>query len=382
MTAVVRTAVPTQHAARTYLPNPTRQGIALCLSGGGFRAALFHLGAVRRLYELGVLDSVRTIAATSGGTMLSAFLAHRCREWYGHDLTWDEWEHAIAAPFRKIASRNINTIPVLIGWLPWNWMNNAGLESMADACERRDVTRQVTSELPEHPRFLFKAADLVSGGEFMFERGTAPSFRVAVAVAVASCYPGFFRPFTVPKPIRIALVDGGVHDDRAIEPVWRTHERLLISDGGDVLRPQWGESILWSLFRSAGVLWNQSQVVQKRWLISNFIAGQLHGAYWSIDSSPAHYEDDVTAPVGYSPALARDLIATIRTDYDAFSDAEAAVLENHGYLMAEAAARAHLDDLPHRSRPIRVPHPAWMSEPDVRRALRNSSKKKFFGRWS
>ena len=29
------------------------RGIGLCLSGGGFRATLFHLGAIQRLFELG-----------------------------------------------------------------------------------------------------------------------------------------------------------------------------------------------------------------------------------------------------------------------------------------------------------------------------------------
>ena len=32
-----------------------REGVALCLSGGGYRAALFHLGALQRLHETGWL---------------------------------------------------------------------------------------------------------------------------------------------------------------------------------------------------------------------------------------------------------------------------------------------------------------------------------------
>ena len=46
-----------------------REGTALCLSGGGFRAALFHLGALRRLSELGVLSQVDTISAVYTPTM-------------------------------------------------------------------------------------------------------------------------------------------------------------------------------------------------------------------------------------------------------------------------------------------------------------------------
>src|ERR1700687_328300 len=50
-----------------------RHGIALCLSGGGFRASLFHLGCLRRLRELGILDQVRTISSVSGGSIVSGF---------------------------------------------------------------------------------------------------------------------------------------------------------------------------------------------------------------------------------------------------------------------------------------------------------------------
>ena len=40
----------TDHAAEEFLPfpQPRRHGVALCLSGDGYRAALVHLGALRR----------------------------------------------------------------------------------------------------------------------------------------------------------------------------------------------------------------------------------------------------------------------------------------------------------------------------------------------
>src|SRR5438309_7042658 len=67
---------PTEHAESTYLPRRERHGVALCLSGGGYRAALFHLGAVRRLNELGVLGRIDTITSVSGGSILAAHLAN------------------------------------------------------------------------------------------------------------------------------------------------------------------------------------------------------------------------------------------------------------------------------------------------------------------
>jgi len=47
---------PAVQAAAYLAPSSREEGIALCLSGGGFRASLFHLGALRRLHEVGILQ--------------------------------------------------------------------------------------------------------------------------------------------------------------------------------------------------------------------------------------------------------------------------------------------------------------------------------------
>ena len=47
-------------------------GIALALSGGGFRASFFHIGVLRRLAELGLLEQVRVISCVSGGSIAGA----------------------------------------------------------------------------------------------------------------------------------------------------------------------------------------------------------------------------------------------------------------------------------------------------------------------
>ena len=42
--------------------------IILCLSGGGLRATLFHIGCIRALRENSLLQNVSQIFAVSGGT--------------------------------------------------------------------------------------------------------------------------------------------------------------------------------------------------------------------------------------------------------------------------------------------------------------------------
>ncbi len=47
--------------------------IGLGLSGGGFRASIFHLGVILRLEELGIMPQVKVISSVSGGSIIAAF---------------------------------------------------------------------------------------------------------------------------------------------------------------------------------------------------------------------------------------------------------------------------------------------------------------------
>jgi hypothetical protein len=47
-------------------------GSGIALSGGGFRAMLFHAGALARMNELGLLSKAKCISSVSGGSIISA----------------------------------------------------------------------------------------------------------------------------------------------------------------------------------------------------------------------------------------------------------------------------------------------------------------------
>lgn len=71
--------VPQQPLAEDAGPRP-EAGIALCLSGGGYRAMVFHLGCLWRLYEAGLLQTVARVSSVSGGSITAAFLALKWRQ--------------------------------------------------------------------------------------------------------------------------------------------------------------------------------------------------------------------------------------------------------------------------------------------------------------
>ena len=50
--------------------NNDEQRLALCLSGGGFRASFYHVGVLARMAELGLLKHVEVISTVSGGSIV------------------------------------------------------------------------------------------------------------------------------------------------------------------------------------------------------------------------------------------------------------------------------------------------------------------------
>jgi NTE family protein len=407
----VTDAEAVEHAVNAYLPLPEaqRHGIGLCLSGGGFRAALFHLGALRRLHELGILARVWTVSSVSGGSIAAAHLATSAP--WPIALSAKDWEDRIGAPLRALTSHNFRTPPLLRRLLPWNWFRSStAVETLARLFERR-LTPLALGQLPAMPMFVLSATDMAFGDNWVFQRDRMGAYQsgyvtpfpkdwpLARAVAASACFPPVFNPMRLEFPKDryvdgnafagkqtdeafddLRLTDGGNYDNLALEPVWKKHQTVLVSDGGGLFPFQSDRNLFRRLQRYTAIVENQARALRKRWLVASFQTGVLHGAYWGIGSARSRY--DPKDGTGYSKDLAQTSIASIRTDMDSFSEPEAAVLENHGYLMADVAIRTHVQGLvPSPVPPLRIPHDEWMDEVRARRALAKSHKRRLLGRW-
>src|SRR2546421_7984178 len=84
-------------------------GMALCLSGGGYRAMLFHLGSLWRLNEFGLLPHLDRVSSVSGGSITAATLALAWNE-----LSFDEegvahnFPEKVAVPVRRLAGKTVD----------------------------------------------------------------------------------------------------------------------------------------------------------------------------------------------------------------------------------------------------------------------------------
>ena len=178
---------------------------------------------------------------------------------------------------------------------------------------------------------------------------------------------------------RLGLNDACVYDNLGLEPVWKDREVVLVSHGGATFQFDIGRGPIGKLSSYRGILLSSTTRPQRSALISNVINETMTGTYWGICSATGRYGP--SAPRAYSQRLAAGVIARVRTDPDAFSEGEIRVLENHGFLLAEAAVQCHIPILTMpNSLALRVPHPDLMDETLAGRTLRDSHKLSIIGR--
>jgi predicted acylesterase/phospholipase RssA len=90
--------------------------VGLALSGGGFRAALFHIGVLARLAELDVLRHVEVISCVSGGSIVGAYyyleLRHLLQTKADEEITRQDYIEIVQRIQREFLAgiqRNIRT---------------------------------------------------------------------------------------------------------------------------------------------------------------------------------------------------------------------------------------------------------------------------------
>ena len=329
--------------------NGEENRLGLALSGGGFRAAAFHLGVFRKLQQLKLLDKVDLLSCVSGGSIAGAFL---CAHWHKADVL-DQLEH-------YLGSRSIAASTIIGGLLsPFS----TRLEKLAESYDRDLFDNKLLSSLNDCPRIYINTTNLSTGNMFSFvaggndvieifdhELGQAPADNISISTAVAasSAFPPAYPPlhlgqdqFPNDKVQYVTLTDGGVYDNLGMNPLLRLERNnlqyALVSDGGKpfslIENPT--DSGAAVLKESIGIMMEQIRGLQFTRLSLLHRAQRGPKPLWfSIDSKEGEQQSGDA-----------EIASMVSTNLSALSKFELDVLGRHGGALCESRIRTYSPEL-------------------------------------
>ena len=339
-------------------------GIALCLSGGGYRAMLFHVGALIRLNEMGQLPRINKISSVSGGSITAGVLGLKWGKLNFHNSVATNFQAEVVEPIRKLAGKTID-VPSILGGLV--------LGGVADriAHEYRNYLfgNATLQDLPaERPIFVINATNMQSKALWRFTRAYMWDWRVgkienpvielAVAVAASSAFPPVLSPLELrldPKQFKpntgydlqrepftsdVVLTDGGVYDNMGLETAWKSFDTIWVSDAGGMYAAEEHPHRDWvrHTLRILDLLDNQVRSLRKRQLIGSYKAGIRKGAYWSIWEDISIFDDNPSLDCPFSKT---SKIAQTSTRLEGLDTVDQEKIINWGYAICDAAMRKY-----------------------------------------
>lgn len=306
--------------------------VGLALSGGGYRAAAFHLGTLKKLDELGVLEKVDNLSCVSGGSIVGAYYV------LNKHLPFSQVE----IQFKKCLQRNVIKQAVFsfrfilfaicllltIGLIVYLDYIDKGLYStlllilsiivflryqfkllplniIIDKVYRNIFYGDKTlKDLHNAPLIAINNTNVTTGtpwtfsqrkmGDSTYDYSYSPaikfiheSFPISMAVTGSSCVPFGFSPIRIDKTyyanendynrIRPLLVDGGVYDNQGAHKLMQANssyfsQTVIVSDAGQ----PWKENSSWK--NNFSLLIRTSNIFMRRIKTLQFVQNIYHSS--------------------------------------------------------------------------------------------------------
>ncbi len=347
-------------------PDQPQQGIALSLSGGGYRAMLFHLGCLWRLNEFRYLPKLDRISSVSGGSITSGVLAQNWTK-LGFDANGfaANFDQQITQPLRKMGSNTIDAPAVFEGFF------EGASKAVAQHYQKYLFGDTTLQNLPDAPRFVFNATSLQTGVLWRFSKPFMGDYKVGLirnptvplarAVAASSAFPPVLSPAifdldpasfdpnikceepfnTLPFRSKAVLCDGGVYDNLGLETTWKNYTEILVSDGGVKITPDPNPDHLWpaQTYRVLNTIYNQVASLRKRDLIASYCTKERTGTYWGIQANIKNYDLDNALVCDFKFTTG---LAQTATRLEAMPNELQEHLIDWGYAICDAAMRKHV----------------------------------------
>lgn len=239
------------------IPQKPFEKIALSCSGGGYRAASFHLGAMAYLNKVyyqhkPLLENVKLISTVSGGTITGAvyalmkqegksfneiydFLLEKLRKL---DLVKSGIEKLDPAKALDNAHKRKNLINAFAELYDEHFTEGATFQKFNTMRSHLDAVVFNSTEFNNGINFRFRNKDTgyFGNNNIRIDQAAAQEVKVADAIAASACFPGGFEPMIWPHDFvheqspnlinlkkrsasGVGLMDGGIYDNQGIQSI-------------------------------------------------------------------------------------------------------------------------------------------------------------------
>jgi len=317
--------------------------IGLALSGGGFRAAAFHLGVISKLNKLNLLESIDIVSTISGGSIVGAYYLLNKNDFTKFEtgfinslqksvikeilfsrrilitlilLTLSTFLSAYI--FIKVGNLVTILVPILliiISLLYFQFFFLPFSKLKEKAYRKIFFSNQKLTDLPDSPAIAINSTNLETGTLFTFSKSKvsdssyeypkdggksikfkSETFNISFAVACSTAVPVPFNPYKLKKEnfknhedykrISPALSDGGLYDNQGIHKLTQPKSSyecdvIICSDGSQPFTFKYrGFNSFDVLYRSTDIMMRKIKSLQ---FIRDVYGKQKSIAYFSLD---------------------------------------------------------------------------------------------------
>ena len=362
--------------------------LAIALSGGGVRAAVFHCGVLQRLALDRLLEQTTFVSTVSGGSLFTGLIV--CRN--GHK--WPSSEEYLGSVLPQVIEC-LTTAKLQRSYVwrsvvfPWR-LAQGRAEVMAKQLETEWGISGTLQDIPATPRWFINATCYETGKNWRFSQSRmgdyltgyvlTPSVTIADAIAASAAFPGLIGPLTIragryqwyryengePSPTttpvkQYELWDGGVYDNLGVEPLFKSGDGfregidlLLVSDASAALSMD-PRTVKERALRLVDIATDQVRGLRSRAVVTEFVRRKGSGAYFKMGKTVEKIYGAVKqrAPMGeYLSEKDVKQAATFPTTLRRLTAREFTRLRRHGFEVADATLATRLKgQFSHRATP-------------------------------
>lgn len=357
--------------------------ISLALSGGGFRATLFHLGVVRRLMELGLYKSIKTVSSASGGSILNGMIGLH----FDNICDIRDFENYIEIPIKNFVTKNIRNRIILKKLIPKTY---PGFIQLLD---KFLFNSKKLSEMSKEVKCIFNSTDINQGMRWRFNQDNFGGFShgycfetdtvpISHAVYSSAGFPGLLLPLTIDKSRykfvdyktreqvnsleTIQLLDGGIYDNIGLSGLKsylkKENSFLIVSDAIELFdKNKKKYNLLNQFIRTFFIIMDmkthkdRTMIVNKLARIKNqkggFVNSEYRGVLFLLKEHCSHYRDfesdsyyvpdtkhNIPNDLGFNQKYV-SYLAKMRTDFNDFHKIEIDYLMYHGSSLLDVNLR-------------------------------------------